>query len=416
VSEVVMPRLSDSMEEGTIVRWLRADGERIEAGEELVEIETDKATMAFEAEASGTVRILVAEGETVPLGTPIAMVEDGVGETAAAPAGAAAAAAVAAPATPATTAAPPAPATAAAPASAPVPATASAGKGARPIASPLARRVARDLGVDLAGVTGTGFRGRIVRADVEAAAGAGVPATTATEVVSAKGATTVRELTRLQEVVARRMAESKATAPEFTLSVEVEMEAAVSLREALKREAREGERVPSYNDFVVKAAALALREFPLANGSYRDGRFELHERVNVGVAVAGEESLVVPVVLDADRKPLGTISAETRALAERAREGTISPPELAGGTFTISNLGMFGIDSFTAIINTPQAAILAVGSLAPRPVVAADGSLTSARTMSMTLSCDHRILYGAGAAEFLAAIRASLESPLRLLL
>jgi pyruvate dehydrogenase E2 component (dihydrolipoamide acetyltransferase) len=416
VSEVVMPRLSDSMEEGTIVRWLRGDGERIEAGEELVEIETDKATMGFEAETSGTVRVLVPEGETVPLGTPIAVVEDGVGEGAAAPAGAAAATAVATPATPAVAAAAPAPATAAAPPSAPVPATAAAANGARAIASPLARRVARDLGVDLGRVTGTGFRGRIVRADVEAAAAAGVPATTAAEVVSAKGETTVRELTRLQEVVARRMAEAKATAPEFTLSVEVEMEAAVALREALKREAREGERVPSYNDFVVKAAALALREFPLANGSYRDGRFELHERVNVGVAVAGEESLVVPVVLDADRKSLGTISAETRTLAERAREGTISPPELAGGTFTISNLGMFGIDAFTAIINTPQAAILAVGSLAARPVVAADGSLVAARTMSMTLSCDHRILYGAGAAEFLAAIRANLEGPLRLLL
>jgi pyruvate dehydrogenase E2 component (dihydrolipoamide acetyltransferase) len=210
------------------------------------------------------------------------------------------------------------------------------------------------------------------------------------------------------------MAESKATAPEFVLTVEVDMEEAVALRRQLKAAATGG-AAPSFNDFVIKASALALKDFPRANGAYRDGRFELYSRVNVGVAVAGQDALVVPTVFDADRKSLGQISREARALAERVRAGAITPPELSAGTFTVSNLGMFGIRRFVAIINAPQAAILAVGEMTPRPVVR-DGEVVVRPIMELTLSCDHRILYGADAAEFLGRIRERLENPLSLAL
>jgi len=224
---------------------------------------------------------------------------------------------------------------------------------------------------------------------------------------------TVLELTRIQQVIARRMAESKATVPEFTLRTEIDMEACVALRAQLKALGGEAP-VPSYNDMIVKASALALREFPRANGSYKDGRFELHSRVNVGVAVAAKDALVVPTVFDADRKSLREIARETRALAERVRAGSVTPPDLSGGTFTVSNLGMYGVTDFTAVINPPQAAILAVGALAPRAVVR-DGELVARNTMAVTLACDHRILYGADAAQFLARIRELLQAPLALL-
>ena len=273
------------------------------------------------------------------------------------------------------------------------------------------------MGLELAGVKGTGPGGRIVKADVEAAAKgatAGQPeeeepqeAEKAPEERSAardgdagRGDVTHEELNRLQRTVARRMAESKATAPDFVMTLEVDMEEAVELRAQLKAAAGDAP-APSFNDFVIKAAALALRDFPRANGAYRDGQFELYSRVNIGVAVAGQDALVVPTVFDADQKSLGTIAAEARRLAERVREGKITPPELSAGTFTISNLGMYGIRRFTAVINPPQAAILAVGELSPRPVVR-DGEVVVRAIMELTLSCDHRILYGADAAEFLA--------------
>jgi pyruvate dehydrogenase E2 component (dihydrolipoamide acetyltransferase) len=210
------------------------------------------------------------------------------------------------------------------------------------------------------------------------------------------------------------MAESKATAPEFILDVEVDMEEAVKLRTRMK-DLASGDPTPSFNDFVIKAAALALRDFPRANGAYRDGKFELYSRVNVGVAVAGQDALMVPTVFDADRKSLIEIAREARAVAGRVREGTITPPELAGGTFTVSNLGMFGIKNFTAVINPPQAAILAVGAMTPRPVVR-DGEVVVRNIMEISLSCDHRILYGADAAQFLTRIRERLEEPLLLAL
>jgi pyruvate dehydrogenase E2 component (dihydrolipoamide acetyltransferase) len=305
--------------------------------------------------------------------------------------------------------------------------------------------MARELGLELAALEGTGPGGRIVKADVEAAAqGDGqaaeagapeeaAPAEAAPEpeekeeapadvpgpVVAGEGQTgrgeaTHQDLSRLQQTVARRMAESKATAPDFVLNTEVDMDAAVDLRKQLKAAAGESP-APSYNDFVVKAAALALADFPRANGAYRDGQFELYSRINVGVAVAGQDALIVPTVFDADRKSLGQIARESRALAERARAGAITPPELSAGTFSVSNLGMFGIKSFTAVINPPQAAILAVGSLDQTPVVR-DGEVVIGHVMALTLTCDHRILYGADAAAFLSRIRERLENPLSLAL
>ena len=234
------------------------------------------------------------------------------------------------------------------------------------------------------------------------------------ETGTAKGDVSVQELTRTQQVIARRMAESKATVPEFTIATDVDMEGAVELRKQLKAAAESvSGAVPSYNDMVVKASALALREYPRANGSYKDGHFELYSRVNVGVAVAAQEALVVPTVFDADRKSLGEIARDTRTLAERVRANAVTPPELSGGTFTVSNLGMFGVTEFSAVINPPQAAILAVGKMEPRAVVR-DGEIVARNIMTITLVCDHRILYGADAAEFLARIRALLEHPIAL--
>jgi pyruvate dehydrogenase E2 component (dihydrolipoamide acetyltransferase) len=364
--EVVMPRLSDSMEEGTILKWLKGDGEEVARGDQLVEIETDKATVTYEADTSGTLRITAPQGETLPVGAPIAQIGEG--------------------------AEPPAPQQ--------VPAAAVGAPG--PPAAPAPTEQ----------VASEGNGGRIATAEVPAAP---APPSTATETGTAKGDVTVQELTRTQAVIARRMAESKATVPEFTLTAEVDMEAAVALRAKLKAAAGAEGAAPSYNDMVVKACAIALRDHPRANSAYKDGRFELYSRVNVGVAVAARDSLVVPTVFDADRKSLGEIAHETRMLAERVRAGAVTPPELSGGTFTVSNLGMFGIQSFTAVINPAQAAILAVGEITPRPVVR-DGEIVPRHTMSVALACDHRILYGAGAAEFLGRIRRLLEQPVTLAL
>ena len=416
MSEIVMPRLSDTMEEGTILRWLKAEGEEVARGEELVEIETDKATMVYESDQAGTLKLIASEGDTLPVGATIARVGDGGdsdGEGGLAVAGAPPLGEEPAGASPAA----PAAAT-----SAPADAGATSGDG-RVRASPLARRIASERGVDLASLAGSGPGGRIVKADVEGAGAAAparsaAPAAAADAVATAKGTTTEVELTKLQQTVARRMAESKATIPDFHVQIDVDMDECVRLRGQLKQIAREGAEVaPTYNDMVVKACALALREHPTANGSYRDGRAQLHSRVNVGVAVAADDALVVPTVFDADTKALGEIARETRALAERVRAKTITPPELGGGTFTVSNLGMFGISSFAAIINPPQAAIMSVGALSKRAVVDEDGEGIVARSMlTLTLVCDHRILYGAEAARFGARVRELLEAPAALTL
>jgi pyruvate dehydrogenase E2 component (dihydrolipoamide acetyltransferase) len=302
--------------------------------------------------------------------------------------------------------------------------------------TPLARRLADVHGVAIDSIgTGSGVGGRVVKADVLAVAGieaappapkgssTAAPASArgdsgpgpAAAVETAKGRSTTVELSRLQAVIARRMAEAKATVPHFQVETEVRMEAAIGLRSQLKAIVGDAP-APSFNDLIVRAAALALREHPKANGSYRDGVFELHDRVNVGIAVAAEDALVVPTIFDADRKSLGEIGRDSRRLAERVRAGEATPPELAGGTFTVSNLGMFGMTAIYPVINPPQAAILGVGKT--RTVLARDedGGIVDGALMTLTLSCDHRILYGAEAAEFLGAIRDLLESPLRVAL
>ncbi|MFP5389516.1 MAG: dihydrolipoamide acetyltransferase family protein [Thermoleophilia bacterium] len=262
----------------------------------------------------------------------------------------------------------------------------------------------------------TGFEPATARppADAPAAAAAG-PALVGGAPETAKGTVSYEDPSKLQSTVARRMSESKATAPHFYLEAEIDMSRLVAARAQIKAGAKDGDVVPSFNDMVVKACALALREHPRANGAYRDGRFELYSRVNVGVAVAARDALVVPTIFDADQKNLRQIAADSRALAQRVRDGQITPPELSGATFTVSNLGMFGIESFAAVINPPQSAILAVGAIAERPVVRA-GQTSAAHLMRVNLACDHRILYGAPAAEFLARIRSLLEEPLALAL
>jgi pyruvate dehydrogenase E2 component (dihydrolipoamide acetyltransferase) len=436
MADVAMPRLSDSMEEGTILKWLKSDGDEITRGEELVEIETDKANMTYESDLDGVLAIVAQEGDTLAVGETIARIGADAGGGAQAEEPEPAREQEQEPEPPradvqhAEDTAPESereeePAPVATAERAPQP---DDGNG-RVKASPIARRMARDLGVELASLEGSGPGGRIVKADVEAAAQNGgkeqaAPAPAeeprrevAGPVVSAdtgKGSTTVEELTRLQQTIARRMAESKATAPDFPLTCEVDMQGAVEFRKQLKAAAGDSP-APSFNDFVVKASALALREFPRANGAYRDGRFELYSRVNVGIAVAGQDALIVPTIFDADSKSLGEIARDARALAGRVRAGQITPPELSSGTFSVSNLGMFGIKRFTAVINPPQAAILAVGEMTPRPVVR-DGEVAVRPVMELTLSCDHRILYGADAAQFLGRIRERLENPLSLAL
>ena len=443
MSEVVMPRLSDSMEEGTILSWLKQVGDEIAVGDELVEIETDKANMAYEADEAGTLtEILAQEGETLPIGSPIARIGESNGQ------GASDQGQSARPAGPVSDTSP-AP-TGAGPATSPPTgqekeadaegqaAPAKSEGGERVKASPLARRLARDKGLDLKDLHGSGPGGRIIKHDVEEAesagsaspggdAGAGaehpaqVPAPAAGPAgqqpssETAKGEVEARELNKLQQTIARRMAESKATAPHFYLTIEVDMGKAVAARAAIKAASREGDVVPSFNDMIVKACAIALREFPKANGAYRDGRFELYSRVNVGIAVAGPEALVVPTIFDADRKGLRQIAADSRVVAAKVRDGSVTPPELSGGTFTVSNLGMFEIDEFDAVINMGQAAILAVGAIREQPAVR-DGEIVPAQLMKATLSCDHRILYGAEGAEFLARVKQLLEEPVSLAL
>ncbi len=438
MSEVVMPRLSDSMEEGTILSWLKQVGDEIAVGDELVEIETDKANMAYEADTAGTLtEILAKEGETLPIGTPIALIGEGSSNGDGEGQGRQ-------PAGPVTAGDPPPLPVAKASSGGVPPTVPPAGEekladaegsgpeqrdGERVKASPLARRLAEEKGLDLGSLHGSGPGGRIVKHDVEEAEAGEVPSSAAptpsTQLEgvgaapasggTAKGNVETQDLNKLQQTIARRMAESKATAPHFYLTIEIDMGKAVAARAAIKAASKEGDVVPSFNDMIVKACAIALREFPKANGAYRDGRFERYSRVNVGVAVAAEEALVVPTVFDADQKGLRQIAADTRAVAAKVRDGSVTPPELSGGTFTVSNLGMYGIDEFDAVINMGQAAILAVGAIRELPAVR-DGEIVPAQLMKATLSCDHRVLYGAEGAEFLARVKQLLEEPVSLAL
>jgi pyruvate dehydrogenase E2 component (dihydrolipoamide acetyltransferase) len=416
---VVMPRLSDSMEEGVVIGWLKSVGDEVAMGDELVEIETDKANMVYEAEVAGTLIEILAEADaTVGVGDPIATVGE-PGEEVGPDAGSGSAESAPGTSEPEKQGGDTGRETPAVATAAPVAPAKAASGGGRIKASPLARRMSEAEGVDLAVLNGTGPGGRIVKRDIEAAidrgeaGAAAAPQAAAPEPAQAGGETV--ELSRLQQTVARRMSESKATAPHFYLSTDIDMSRCVEARSGLKEAASEGDVVPSFNDMVVKACAIALTEHPKANGSYRDGVLELHSRVNVGMAVAAQDALVVPVIPDADRKGLAEIARVSRELAGKVRDGTITPPELSGGTFTVSNLGMYGVTHFDAVINTPQAAILAVGNIEDRAVVRG-GQIAAAKMMSVTLSCDHRILYGAEGAEFLARVRNILEQPLSLAL
>jgi pyruvate dehydrogenase E2 component (dihydrolipoamide acetyltransferase) len=449
-TEIVMPRLSDSMEDGTVLQWFVSEGDPVVSGEPLVEVETDKASVTYESEVDGTVlAISVPAGESAAVGAVIAVVGQ-PGEKVAPPPTRSPSSRADGPA-PTERNAPPEREFVPEPSSPPgstgstgstgsaerLPLSAERANGAgresvsarpgqpgRAKASPLARRVAAELDVDLSTVAGTGHQGRVVRADVERAAasvalddGAGTPrpddalAAGRGAPVSAEGAR--RPLTRMQQTIARRMAQSRATVPDFELRAEVDMTELVTLREQLRAAT---DSLPSYNDFIVRAVALALREFPRVNGSYRDAQIEEHAQVNVGIAVAGEETLVVPTIFNADAKSVRQIAAASRELAAKVRDGSISPGELAGGTFTVSNLGMYGVDSFSAVINAPQAAILAVGSLRMRAVADEDGTILARRTVHLSLACDHRILYGADGARFLHRVRELLEHPACLLL
>jgi pyruvate dehydrogenase E2 component (dihydrolipoamide acetyltransferase) len=379
-----MPRLSDSMEEATISAWLKQPGDEFRRGEPLVEVETDKATVVYEAEVDGVLaEILVAEGGTAALGAPIAKLAGGDDEVEASEAPAAVAPPAVEPAVAAVAAAP--------------------ARGERARATPVARRTAVELGVGLHGLSGTGPGGRIRKLDVVRAG------STSTANGGLKGTTTAVPLSPTRETIARRMTQSRSEIPTFDVTVRVDVTTILELR-------RDVEAAPSVNDFVVKAVALTLRELPAFNSSFVDGHSERHDRINVGIAVATEDALLVPAVLDADAKPLAAIAAETRELAQRAKARRLTPDELSASTFTVSNLGMFDVHSFTAVINPPQVAILAVGSAVRTAVETAAGGVEFRDTALFTLSSDHRAVYGADAARFLGHLRRLLEHPLSVLL
>jgi pyruvate dehydrogenase E2 component (dihydrolipoamide acetyltransferase) len=454
--QVFMPRLSDTMTEGTVSTWTKGVGDRIEKGDVIAEIETDKATMELEAYDAGVLeQILVDVGKTVPIGEVIAVIGDGSG-AAAAPAAAttapaAATTAPAASAAPAATEPEPASAIPAPSASAPpVPSPVSAPNGTppastngkHPLASPLARNIARDAGLDLATVTGSGPGGRIVRADVQhaiaalgsapAPAPASGPQTTAPAAAVAPAAAAPSPAVQLQtgpddeeialnnvrRITARRLVESMQQAPHFYLTSVVAADELVAARARINEglaalAAARGDAATkvSVNDIVVKAVAVALRAHPEVNVSFGGDKLIRHHRIHVGIAVALPDGLIVPVIRDADTKTVTQISAETRDLATRARSGKLKVDEFTGSTFSVSNLGMFGVDQFTAVINPPEAAILAVGATKQEAVVR-DGQVVVGYTMAITLSVDHRALDGATGAKFLADLTALLENPL----
>jgi pyruvate dehydrogenase E2 component (dihydrolipoamide acetyltransferase) len=399
--DVKMPRLSDSTDSATVGRWLIADGEPVSRGDELVEIETDKATMVWEAEDEGTLQRLVVEGETVAVGEPIARLL-AAGEDP--PPGEDRPASQGPPASEEQPAAPASNGTSSAAMTTP-PAVTAPG---RIRASPVARRIAARHDVDLSQLSGTGPHGRVIKRDVEHAA-ASPPQVRPTP---NGGETDIVPLTSAQATIARRMVAAKSQAPDFTVSVDVDMEAAVAMRQDT---AVDGTAAFSYNDLVIKACASALTEHRRVNSSFVEGGIAVHERIDIGVAVAAPGTLLVPTIAAADRKSLSVIAAESRELARRGRTGSLTPAEMTPGTFTISNLGMLGVTHFTAVLNAGQAAILAVGAVRGVPVVR-EGLVVAGTLMTLTLTADHRVLYGADAAAFLAEVRALLEQPLRLLL
>jgi pyruvate dehydrogenase E2 component (dihydrolipoamide acetyltransferase) len=429
MSDINMPKLSDTMEEGTIVEWKKKSGDQVKSGDVLAEVESDKATFDLEADADGTLQILVEQGVPAKIGAPIARIGDGGAapqaeappkakpkEPAAPEPEAEEQRPVQKPASPKETAPSPPPAAA----QPPPRARGGDAEDGQVKASPLARRLADEMGVDLASVKGSGPEGRIVKEDVIAAGGTRQKSERRRPQAAAERApgpdVEVVEPNRMQATIARRMAESKSTVPEFQVTVEARVDLAVSLRQQLKDSVPGAEKV-TMTDFLVRACALALRKFPEVNSSWADGKFQRKRSVNIGLAVAPSQGmgLLVPVVHDADLKDIVQISIESRQVIERARSGRPAEGDLSGATFSISNLGMFGVDEFTAIINPPEAAILAVGAIKDVPVVE-DGRIVPGKVMRMTLSVDHRVFYGATAAQFMAELKRLLENPVTLLI
>ena len=427
MAEIIrMPKLSDTMTDGVVAEWHKNIGDEVESGELLAEIETDKATMEFESFQDGILlHIGVEKGGTAPVDSVLCVLgekgediaellasaeaeaeaEASAEEAPAAPAPAPAPAPAAAPASvPA-----PAPAPAAAPALAPAaqaaPAPAPAVANARVKASPLAKRLAEERGLSLGLIPGSGEGGRIVKRDVESFVGGGASAAAAVERFTEVG------VSQMRKTIARRLAESKFTAPHFYLSLTIDMDAAMVARKAINDR---GPHRVSFNDMVVKAVAMALKHHPAVNSSWLEDRIRYNEHVHIGVAVAVEDGLLVPVVRHANAKSFGEIGVEVREFAQKAKDKKLQPADWEGNTFTISNLGMFGIDEFTAIINPPDACILAVGGIQAVPVVR-DGAVVPGHTMKVTLSCDHRVVDGATGAAFLNEVKQNLENPVLML-
>jgi pyruvate dehydrogenase E2 component (dihydrolipoamide acetyltransferase) len=406
---ITMPKMGFDMQEGTLVQWVKQVGDTVNAGDVVAVIESDKANVEVTSFKSGVVRRLLAEvGAVVPVGQPIAIVgapDEDISQLAAGE--------------PAAAATLPAPEVAPA---APAGEEAAAGEEGRTPASPLARRMAGEMGVDLASVRGSGPGGRVTKEDVEAyqrarerapvPAGAPPPAP-----VAPPGAEeyVVERATPMRLTIARRMMQSKQQVPHFYLSAEVDMDAALALRQQLNNMLPEEEQL-TLNDLIVKASAVALKQFPRLNAAYAGEEVHLYSRVNIGIAVAHEQGLVVTVIKDCDRLSLGQLSRQAREQIRRARQGRMQAEDMVGGTFTISNLGMYGIEEFLAIINPPQAAALAAGQARRVPVVSAAGQVVPGTRMKITVSADHRVTDGAEAALFVKAVKAALEQPMKLVL
>ncbi len=419
MTEVIMPKMGDGMEEGTLLEWIKKDGDKVKSGEVIGSIQTDKATLEFEATASGILTgFLIQPGETVPVGSVIgAILKDGEALPADWGKGGASSASAAS-----------APATATSPEAAPAAAAAPVvADDVRVKASPLAKKIAADKGIDLRTVAGSGPGGRIVQKDLEGLAGgsapapAAAPAATAAPAAKAPAAPTINftpgedqviQLNRIRQITAKRTQESKSQVPHFYVTVEVDVEKILELRRMFEDE--ESGKV-SINDFVVKASALALRDMPEVNASFQGTTLLAHGGVHIGIAVALPDGLTVPVVHNADQKSLRHISNEVRSLAKGARDGNLGLDKLTGSTFAISNMGMLDVDNFLAIVNQPNSAILAIASVRKKVVVNDHDEIEVRNRMNITCSCDHRVMDGAVGAKFINAIKAYLENPTRLL-
>lgn len=418
---IVMPQMGYDMTEGTILRWLKREGDRVERGEPIAEIETDKVNLEIESFESGVLLKLVAqEGQTIPVGQPIAIVGEPGEQVEAASAPAAAAADGKARRQE----------KADQPVGAPVAPTAEAVAGRAPgervRASPLVRRLAAEHGIDLSQLRGSGPGGRIVKEDILPLIGrpAAAPAAAPRPEVEAPPAPVIPglpefelvDLSRMRQTIARRMAESHQQAPHFYVTTVVEMDAALALRKQINEQVDDEAEKVSITDMLVKACALALRKHRGLNASFAGTQLRVYKRIDIAIAVAVENGLITPYIVDADHKPLGEIARLSKDLINRARAGELRPEEYQGGTFTISNLGMYGlVEHFTAVINPPQAAILAVGSIIKEPVYRADGELVPSQRMRLTLATDHRVADGVAAAQFLSEVKHLLEHPMLLL-